>query len=215
MEWVFSIHGVRMFPQFEQILPIVTLEGKSESLCLRVAAGEIAATEELYSLIGRTVRAKLIREFGPDCEDVHHNIYIDIVAAIQSGSIRHPGLLLPYICTVVRRRRADLIGSKLRGREMPDEVSQHTCTAARADEIMESAERRAIVRTAVMRLPAPQRDIIQRFYYEDQPREAVIEATGMTENQFRLGKSRSIVKLRQHVEKISVPKLGAFNLKAG
>jgi RNA polymerase sigma factor (sigma-70 family) len=195
---------------YEPILPISSPDFDAEHLFNRIVAGDSDGEAELYSLIGRCVRARLIRDFRENCEEVHHNIFIDIVSAIKSGTIRRPSALLPYIMAIVRHRKGDLIGNKVRFREVPEVVKEQADPAARADFYVERNERDALVRAALERLPEAQRELIRRFYYEEQPRESVMEAMRLSDNQFRVGKSRAIAKLRQQVERLSDPGGRAF-----
>ena len=115
---------------------------------------------------------------------------------------------------MIHRRKANLIRDRVRSREVPDIVAEVACAAARADIVIERAEQRAIARKALELLPDRQQDVVRRFYIEEEPRTSVIKETGLTEDQYRLFKSRGIAKLRQHVETLTNPGQSALARRA-
>jgi len=211
MQWVFPYAEEHVISKKEEKMGHPARStNESESLLERVTDGDAKAEVELYSLIGRCVRAKLTREFGTTCDDIHHDVYLTILESIRKNAIRDPGALLGYIWTVLLRRRSDLIEEKVNSRLKIDGLPESACPAPRADEIVESDSRRAVVRAALKRLPTVEQDLLNLFYYQDQPWEEIAEAKGISPNQFRLGKSRAIQRLRQHVETLNRPKVQAY-----
>lgn len=162
----------------------------------RIRAGERFALEELYAIFARGVRFYLCRHLGPrDLDDRIHDTFLIVVHAIRRGDLRDPSRLLGFIRTVVRRQVATYIDQSVQDRRDQLDLDH---AEPRAEDLSASPEERAIesqhsrvVRTLLAELPGRDREVIYRFYIQEQSQEEICRDMHLTETQYRLVKSRA------------------------
>jgi RNA polymerase sigma-70 factor, ECF subfamily len=164
----------------------------------QVADSDPEGFEKLYRIFAMQ-SVRLRRQFGfQDFEDRMHDVYLIVVESIQSGKVREPAALLSYIQGVTRfvlyshantqSRRSRLTWS-LRHWESNRECRQTPEDALRLK------ERSEIMRSMIQSLSKKEREILIRFYLDEQTKEEICRDLGLTDTQFRLTKSRAKARL--------------------
>lgn len=161
----------------------------------RVRAAEPAAMEELYAIFSKGVRFYLWRQLGTqDLDDRLHDIFLIITQSIQRGELRDPERLMGYVRTVARRQVAGQIETTVKSRryEIPIEPALNI-----SDRTL-NPERRAIesqnneIATRILKsLPHRDREVLSRFYLDEQGPDQICADLHLTQTQFRLVKSRA------------------------
>jgi RNA polymerase sigma-70 factor (ECF subfamily) len=186
-----------MMPEVET--PLETVEKMQEPTWTRlvesIRKGSPEGMEELYTLFGKGVRFFLWRQMGSqDLDDKVHDIFLIITQAIQRGELREPERLMGYVRTVLRRQVASYIDTAVQTRR-----NQVTLDPAmNVSDRQLSPEREVIdrqnneVAMRVLRsLPTRDREVLVRFYLDEQLPEQICRELKLTETQFRLIKSRA------------------------
>ena len=165
------------------------------ALVAQIREGDPAAMEELYHRFGRGIRYCFYRHLGPqDLDDKVHDTFVIVVQAIRRGELRDPERLMGFVRTVVRRQVAAHIEDAVHARrdETPIEpatpVLDQTSTA---EEQLITEEQIGVMRRTLRSMPARDRELLTRFYLEDQSQEQICREMGLTDTQFRLFKSRA------------------------
>jgi RNA polymerase sigma factor (sigma-70 family) len=161
----------------------------------RIRAGDPAGMEQLYAVFTKGVRFFLWRQLGPqDLDDKVHDVFLIITQSIQRGELREPERLMGYVRTVVRRQVAAHIDSAVHARRNQQSIDP----AMTLSDHQPDPERRAIEKEnqdVAMRmlggLPKRDREVLVRFYLQEQPAEDICRDLKLTETQFRLIKSRA------------------------
>ena len=159
----------------------------------QIRAGSEAAVEELYDSL-RSIRYFLRRRMRPDqVEDVYHALMIDLVAAIRKGQLRKPETLPAYAMTITRRKVIQYNESTIRERQVldVDNLVLPGDASESPEQLVLRSERQAIARRVLVALRPLEREALMRFYLNDEPREQVQAAMGLSYTQFRLLKSRA------------------------
>jgi RNA polymerase sigma factor (sigma-70 family) len=161
-------------------------------------------TESEDLLIGAIYRAQLkvrgwiCQQIGSDqADDVLAECFLAAVEAVRHGAeIRDPE---GYAIGIVRKRVCQTIGEIQKARrlryngQMPD-VADRRLTP---EEELAKKERRWRLRAVVDEVPQPlNREILWRFYLDEQTNHEICEALMLTEAQLRLRKNRAKSKLR-------------------
>jgi RNA polymerase sigma factor (sigma-70 family) len=161
----------------------------------RVQAGEPAAMEELYSMFSNGVRFYLARQLGrDDIDDRLHDAFLVVVDAIRAGDLRDPRRLMGFIRTVVKRMIASSIDRQVqerRGRVDEERTAQVSDRGETPEGAMLFQQQTSIVREVLAELSDRDRDILTRFYVEEQSAQQICEEMNLTMTQFRLLKSRA------------------------
>ena len=161
----------------------------------RIRAGDPAGMEQLYSVFVKGVRFFLWRQLGPqDLDDKVHDVFLIVTQSIQRGELREPDRLMGYVRTVVRRQVAAHIDSAVHARRNQQSIDPAmTLTDHQPD-----PERRVIEQEGqdvalrmLNGLPKRDRDVLVRFYLQEQTAEEICRDLNLTETQFRLIKSRA------------------------
>jgi RNA polymerase sigma-70 factor (ECF subfamily) len=149
----------------------------------------------LYSFLSRGVRPYLARQVAPqDIQDKIHDVFLEVVRAIRRDQLRDPERLIAFSRTVARRKVAVHIDMAARRRR--DEIDfESVFSLLSAPHTPEgeliSRQHREMVDKTLIRLSSRERDVLMRFYFEEQDQAQICAEMGLTETQFRLLKWRS------------------------
>ena len=160
--------------------------------------GNEQSIDGLYAAVSDCARARLYRSVEPQAVDDHvQEILMIVLAAIRSGELRDPECLMGFVRTVTRRQvGVHIRAMMLRRRRMVSMEFAPFVSASR-----ESPEARLVLRQRVAavtrvleKLCERDRDILTRFYYEEQDSEDICREMQLTATQFRLYKSRALAR---------------------
>ena len=164
-------------------------------LLRRVQDREIAAADELYTLISRGILFLLRRRLPiEESKDRLHEVFLILIDAIQSGRIDDPRAFPGYAVTIAKRQA----WSQIRMRSGPecscDEGVMERVFADGKDDpykILAAAEQHTLLNRALGLLHPRQREVLRRFYLFEESKEEICASMNLTETQFRLLKSRA------------------------
>jgi len=161
----------------------------------RIRAGDRTAMEELYGLFSKGIRFYLCRQLGPqDLDDRVHDVFLTITQAIQSGELREPERLMGYVRTVVRRQVAARIDANVHARRRLASLDDGVVLRDHSPDPERLAIRGESIEVALRILNSiakRDREVLVRFYLDEQPAEQICREMELTETQFRLIKSRA------------------------
>jgi len=161
----------------------------------RIRDGDPAGMEQLYAVFAKGIRFFLWRQLGPqDLDDKVHDAFLTVAQSIKRGELREPDRLMGYVRTVVRRQVAAHIDSAVQARRNEQSID---LTMTLSDH-QPDPERRVIEQEGqdvalrmLNGLPKRDREVLVRFYLQEQPAEDICRDLNLTETQFRLIKSRA------------------------
>lgn len=164
-------------------------------LVARIQQGEEAAMEELYGFFARGIRYYLCRQLGPqELDDKVHDTFVIVVQAIRRGELREPDRLMGFVRTVVRRQVAAYIDEVVHSRREEMNLDLGVRIADRRNNPEQSAafhQKVEFMLTVLGSLSDRDREILTRFYLDEQSQEQICEEMNLSETQFRLLKSRA------------------------
>ena len=189
------------------------------ALIEQIKAGEEAGMEQLYKLFNRGIRYYLCRQLGlQDLEDKMHDTFLIVVKAVRRGDLRDPERLMAFVRTIVRRQVATWIDNTVRARRERDDLDAGVYVADhRVDPEQEAIiqQRAELMKSTLSSLSQRDREILVRFYLQEQPQEQICRAMSLTETQFRLSKSRAKAKFGEiGQKKLAGDSSLVFRLKA-
>jgi RNA polymerase sigma-70 factor (ECF subfamily) len=168
------------------------MQPDTRDLIERIGRGEAAAENELFHLVRRCVRPTALRRVGPaEADDSVHDVFIVALSAIRSGRLRDPERLCAYIGAVFKFRSwrrwqttSTFVASPVEALEI--EGSEQTPEVA-----FRELEHANLLRAALSSCSPRDRDVLVRFYLNNQDREQICREMELTPTQFRLLKSRA------------------------
>jgi len=165
------------------------------SLVERVRAGDRAALEELYGLFSKGIRFYLCRQLGPqDLDDRVHDVFLTITQSIQNGELREPERLMGYVRTVVRRQVAARIDANVHARRRQTSIEDGVVLRDQSpdpERLAIQGQNTEVALRILNSITKRDRDVLVRFYLNEQPAEQICREMDLTETQFRLIKSRA------------------------
>lgn len=181
----------------------------------RVRAKEESGLSDLYQILAATVHQVFRRQLGRDIErDPLHDVYVLVVEAIQQGVLRDPTRLVGFAKTVALRHGVRQIAEKVRGRQRQDTCAEKAMLipddAPSPEQLMAEQQRTKRLREALSSLSDRDREVLTRFYVQEQPAEQICVEMNLTVTQFRLAKSRAKTRLAaaaQRSERNAYPQL--------
>lgn len=161
------------------------------------------AEEQLYTLFDGIFRFQLTGQIEPEyLLDALHAAFLDVLIAVRRGDIRNPGSLISFCHTVTHRKYArhvdDRVTARRSGATPLAAVQQSTLEA---DHLLR--EQQALLRRGLAELCPRDREILTRFYLDEESQQAICEAMHLSETQFRVIKSRAKAKLRENVLRLN------------
>jgi RNA polymerase sigma-70 factor (ECF subfamily) len=173
----------------------VTSRTDWHELVARIQTGDNSGLEDLYGLFARGIRFYLCRQLGPqELDDKVHDAFLIVVQAIKRGDLREPERLMGFVRTVVRRQVAAYIDDVVHSRreELHLDVGVRVADARNNPEQNAAFQQKVEFMTGILRtLSDRDREILTRFYLDEQTQEQICEEMNLTETQFRLLKSRA------------------------
>jgi len=161
----------------------------------RIRTGKTDGMEELYQLFSRGIRFYLCRQLGPqELDDKVHDTFVVVVQAIRRGELREPERLMGFVRTIVRRQVAAHIDRVVHNRREQAEFDSTVRVADPRGNPEEAAifrQRIGLIRQVLGELSERDREILTRFYIDEQGQDRICAEMGLTETQFRLLKSRA------------------------
>jgi len=161
----------------------------------RIHRGDESAMEELYRLFAKGIRFYLCRQLGgQEIDDKIHDTFLIVVKAIRRGDLREPERLMGFVRTVLRRQVAAHIDHLVhRRREQINlDMGSRVADARRNPEQRAALREKIDLMTEVLsEMSERDRNILTRFYLQEQGQEQICAEMNLTETQFRLLKSRA------------------------
>ena len=165
------------------------------ALVARIQRDDPQAMEELYQVFTRGMRYYLCRQLGPqDLDDRVHDCFLIVAQAIRRGELREPERLMGFARTIVRRQIAGHIDSAVQNRRQQVDLD----TSAPVPDGGLNPEAAAMTRqqeqlavSVLKAISRRDREILTRFYLDEQSQEQICQDMSLTETQFRLLKSRA------------------------
>ena len=187
-------------------------EGLASSLAERwsrmvdqLRAGDPAGQEVLYEAFVRGLRFYFSRELPPeDVADKIHDTILAVVEAVQAGRLADPVRLPGYVRAVAHKMLAQHIDDAIRRRGRAGELLPETQVAVGGptpEQLTWEVERRAIVQKTLEEMEGIDREILVRFYLEEQAAEQICRELQLSETQFRLRKHRAKERLSEKLRK--------------
>ena len=150
---------------------------------------------ELYHLFSKGVRFYLCRQLGvQELDDKVHDVFVVVVQAIRRGELREPERLMGFVRTVVRRQVAAHIDKAVQARREQmdlDASARVPDPNGNPEEVAIFNQKEDLVRRILAELSKRDREILTRFYLEEESQEEICAEMILTETQFRLLKSRA------------------------
>lgn len=166
-----------------------------QDLVARIKGGDESGMEDLYRLFGRGIRYYLCRQLGhQELDDKVHDTFVIVVQAIRRDELREPERLMGFVRTVVRRQVAAYIDEVVHSRRDEMNLDLGVRVADRRNNPEQTAAFRQKVEfmLAILRsLSERDREILTRFYLDEQSQEQICQDMDLSETQFRLLKSRA------------------------
>jgi RNA polymerase sigma factor (sigma-70 family) len=157
--------------------------------------------EELYQMFSTGIRFLLYRQLGPhDLDDKVHDVFVIITEAICNGELREPERLMGYVHTVVRRQVASHIDRAVNlRRNRVDMDFQESLSDKRPDPEREAIARQnmGLAMRVLQSIPKRDREVLTRFYLDEESTEDICRKMDLSETQFRLIKSRAKARFGQ------------------
>jgi RNA polymerase sigma-70 factor (ECF subfamily) len=179
----------------EEHAPEVPAEASWANVVERIRRGDPAGMEELYQVFSKGVRFFLYRQLGPrDLDDKVHDVFLIVAQSIRKGDLREPERLMGYVRTVVRRQVAAHIEDVVQERRNQTDLegtlvlSDHKPNPERGAIEHQNEE---LAMRVLNSIGKRDREVLIRFYLDEQTPEQICQAMKLTETQFRLIKSRA------------------------
>ncbi len=168
-------------------------------LVARIAAGDRAAEAHFVSTYLRGVRALVRRRCRPNdpaVEDLVQDVLSRVLERLRAGAIRDAAALPAYVQATI----AYATNAEYRMRR-PAEGMEAIADLPASDnpaEQLDSSRRAAILRRLLAQLPVPRdREILVRFYLEEQDKDEVCRSLGIEASHFHRVVFRARERFRQ------------------
>lgn len=182
-------------------------------LVSRVQSGSPSGIHDLYLVFSAAVRRFLSRNLGgQDTEDRLHDVFLLVLHSVRTGGLRDPRKLLPFIYAVVRRRVASAVTEISRERQQSGD-SGRLDVFATADLDPEQhyirTERLTCVDEVLSALRPEEREILRRYYMEEQLTPEICGEMKLSINRFHRLRSRAKERFGKLYARVTEQRLNA------
>ena len=161
----------------------------------RIRTSRTDGMAELYELFSRGIRFYLCRQLGPqELDDKVHDTFVVVVQAIRRGELREPQRLMGFVRTIVRRQVAAHIDKVVHDRRDQQDMESTVRIADPRGNPEDAAifhQRNELIQKVLEELGLRDREILTRFYLQEESQEQICVEMCLSETQFRLLKSRA------------------------
>lgn len=165
------------------------------SLIDRLRANDPDAMTELYQVFAKGIRFSLSRRIGyQELDDCIHDAFISVVQSIRRGDLRDPGRLMGFVRTIVSRTVGDRIQREIQNRRDTIELENADHVSDQRDNPEKSIirqQRLNIIGEVLAKMVEMDKELLSRFYVQEQSVERICHEMKMSDTQFRLLKSRA------------------------
>jgi RNA polymerase sigma factor (sigma-70 family) len=161
----------------------------------KIQAGHADGMERLYKALCSYVGYLLARKLGTrDIDDKVHDVFLVVVEAIRQGNLRQPERLMGFVRRVAHVKAVDHIRTLAQNRHREAELPERRTFADKHNDpeafalVRQTAE---LVQTVLAQLSIRDREILERFYIQEQRPDQICSEMKLSETQFRVGKSRA------------------------
>jgi RNA polymerase sigma-70 factor (ECF subfamily) len=176
-----------------------SVSGQADSpwpdLVRRLREGQQSAMEDLYRVFSDGIRLYLWRQLGPqDLNDKVHDLFLIVTDAIRNGDLREPERLMGYVRTVVRRQVAGHIHVARLQRRSSYDLDLGTAlldVRSNPEHHVIRCQYNDVAQRILSAMRQREREVLIRFYMNEQPAEDICREMELTATQFRLLKSRA------------------------
>jgi RNA polymerase sigma-70 factor, ECF subfamily len=165
------------------------------NMVARIRANDPTGMEDLYGVFTTGIRFYLCRQLGPqDLDDKVHDAFITIAQSIRRGHLREPERLMGYVRTVIRRQVAGYIGQAVESRRTMVDPDHGAALRDRKPDPERKAiedQNNELAMRVLHTLPRRDREVLVRFYLQEQSPAQICSDMSLTATQFRLTKSRA------------------------
>lgn len=164
-------------------------------MILLVRSADEGATELLYRVLWVKLEPYFFKQIGrPDANDRFHDTFIETIGAIRRGELREPETILRFATTIARRQVFAHIRAAVRrrtqlasNRAMNLIINDHD----NPEEAIITWDCFEFAKSTLAALSEPEREVLSRFYLDEQGEEQICREMVLTKTQFRLLKSRA------------------------
>ncbi len=197
-----SVEGMRA--------PAGEISGEFAEIVESIQRGEQAGVAALYRKFERGIRLLLVRSIDyQDVDDCTQTALLTVVEAIQKGTLRNPSCLPGFVRGVVQNHNRARIQCNIAHRAREVDVDSQDIADVRSspEERVALKEQIAIAQNVLLGLSARAREVLVRFYLQEQPKEQICAEMRMTETQFRLLKSRAKARFVERCQERLAPRM--------
>lgn len=187
-----------------------------------IRAGEAWAMETLYRVMHGFLRARiayLLRiDEQNDVADLLHDCYLEACVSIRRGWLSEPNRLMGFVRTIVERKAARYMGERSADRQfcptsideeqdLRDEIAAPSLNPLDLAIAAQTEQQR---NRSLCALRPIDRDILERFYVDEQPKVDICRELRLTPKQYELRKSRAKAKFGKIARDLQKPALKRF-----
>ena len=167
-------------------------------LVARIRSGDGSAMREFYdSFCSRTFRYLRHRLGTQDVADLTHDVFLTVVEAILRNELHDPARLMGFVRTVLHRKIAAHLRVTILRRKYEKDITEQFWIADSSmhpDRELEFRERAQLMRHILDSLSRKEREILDRFYLQEQSATQIRTEMQLTGTNYRVLKSRAKAK---------------------
>ena len=169
------------------------------SLVEGILSEDGGSVEQLFTGFKRGLTFYFERKFGAqEADDLVTETLMIVWKEVRSGSVREPERLAGFVMTVARRLGFRVVEQRTHSRQAESHIDHEPAvfnklrtSSESPEDSMIRAQQQTVMLTVLRSLSERDREVLDRFYLQEQSPEHIQSEMRMTETQFRLTKNRA------------------------
>lgn len=180
---------------------------RSQDWATRIGNGDPAAEAELVAHYQRAIGLLLLRRTGKPhlAKDLSQDTFVVVLRRLRAGELKNSSALSAFIRQIAVNISIDHFRRERRYVSQDDDIiSLHSAHEDRKEQEVDDATTRAMLEDALEQLAVSRdRDILRRFYLQDEDKERICRDMGLTAAHFDRVLYRAKQRMRQLINQRS------------
>lgn len=169
----------------------------------KLVQGDVEVQTHFTKHFGSLLRYKLRNQLRSSqlIPDITQETFLRVISAARNDGLREPERLGAFVNSVCSRVMMEHLRAAGRHRQLPEDTNEVIDEGCNISSELVTAERQSLVREIVSKLPAKDRELLRKVYFEEIDKDRICEEMNVNPEYLRVLIHRARTKFREEAKK--------------